>query len=52
MTNSIDLDQLAPEEASWSGFALFAKVWLIWDQLDQGSSADSAQVVVQVNGLH
>ena len=36
MTNSADQDQLASEEANWSGSALFVKVGYIQDQQDQG----------------
>ena len=36
MTNSADPDQLASEEANWSGSTLFAKAGYIQVQLDQG----------------
>ena len=36
MINSIDPDQLASEEANWSGSMLFAKAGYIWVQQDQG----------------
>ena len=36
MANSADPDQLASEEANWSGSTLFAKAGHIWDQQDQG----------------
>ena len=36
MTNSADPDQLASDEANWSGSALFAKAGYIWVQQDQG----------------
>ena len=32
MTNSADTDQMASEEAIWSGSTLFAKAGYIWDQ--------------------
>ena len=35
MTNSADPDQLASEEANWSGSTLFAKAWHIQVQQDQ-----------------
>ena len=36
MVNSADQDQLASEEANWSGSALFAKVGYIRVQQDKG----------------
>ena len=36
MTNSVDPDQLASEEANWPGSTLFAKVRHIRIQQDQG----------------
>ena len=36
MTNSADPDQLASEEANWSGSTLFAKAEHIQVQQDQG----------------
>ena len=36
MVNSADPDQLASEEANWSGSTLFAKTGHIWVQQDQG----------------
>ena len=36
MTNSVDPDQLASEEASWSGSTLFAMVGYIRVQQDKG----------------
>ena len=36
MPNSVDLDQLASEEANWSGSTLFAKTGLIQVQQEQG----------------
>ena len=36
MTNSLDPDLLASDEASWSGSKLFAKVEHIWVQQDKG----------------
>ena len=36
MTNSADPDQLASEEANWSGSPLFAQAGHIWAQQDQG----------------
>ena len=36
MTNSADPDQLASEEASWSGSTLFAKTGYIQVQQDKG----------------
>ena len=36
MTNSADPDQLASEEANWSGSSLLAKVGHIGVQQDQG----------------
>ena len=36
MTNSADPDQLASEEAKWSGSILFANVGYIWIQQDKG----------------
>ena len=36
MTNSADPDQLASEEANWSGSTLFAKAGHIRAQQDQG----------------
>ena len=36
MTNSAVPDQLASEEANWSGSALFAKTGYIWVQQDWG----------------
>ena len=36
MSNSVDPDQLAFEEVNWSGSTLFAKVWHIQVQQDQG----------------
>ena len=36
MANSADLDQLASEEANWSGSTLFAKAGYIQIQQDQG----------------
>ena len=35
MTNSADPDQLASEEANWSGSTLFAKAEHIWVQQDK-----------------
>ena len=35
MTNSVDPDQLASEEAKWSGSVLFAKAGYILVQQDQ-----------------
>ena len=37
MTNSIYPDQLASEEANWSGSTLFAKAGYIWVQQDYGN---------------
>ena len=37
MTNSVDPDQLASEEANCSDSLLFAKAGHIWAQQDQGS---------------
>ena len=36
MANSADPDQLASEEANWSGSLLFAKAGDIWAQQDKG----------------
>ena len=36
MTNSVDPDQLASEEANWSGSALFVKTGFIQVQQDKG----------------
>ena len=36
MTNSVDPDQLASEEANWSGSTLFAKEGYIQVQQDNG----------------
>ena len=36
MTNSVDPDQMASEEAIWSGSTLFAKAMLILVQQDKG----------------
>ena len=36
MTNSVDSDQLASEEANWSGSKLFAKTGYIQVQQDMG----------------
>ena len=36
MANSIDPDQLASEEANWSGSTLFAIADNIWAQQDKG----------------
>ena len=36
MENSADPDQLASEEANWSGSTLFAKIGHIRDQQDKG----------------
>ena len=36
MENSADPDQLASEEANWSGSPLFAKAGYIWVQQDKG----------------
>ena len=36
MANSADPDQLASEEASWSGSTLFAKAGQIWVQQEGG----------------
>ena len=36
MANSADPDQLASEEANWSGATLFAKAGYIWVQQDKG----------------
>ena len=36
MTNSVDPDQLASEEANWSWSTLFAKAEYIQGQLDLG----------------
>ena len=36
MANSADPDQLASEEANWSGSTLFAKAGYIRDQQDKG----------------
>ena len=36
MTNSADPDQLAAEEANWSGSALFTKAGYIWVQQGKG----------------
>ena len=38
MTNSADPDQLASEEANWSGSTLFAKAGYIRIQQDKGSA--------------
>ena len=38
MTNSEDPDQLASEEANWSGSTLFTKAWDIWFQQDKVSA--------------
>ena len=35
MQNSVDLDQLASEEANCSGSTLLAKLGYIWHQQDQ-----------------
>ena len=35
MTNSVDPDQLASEEADWSGSILLAKAGYIWVQQDK-----------------
>ena len=40
MANSADPDQLASEEANWSGSTLFAKAGSIWAQQDKGKSAE------------
>ena len=36
MTNSVDPDQLASEEANWSGSTLLAYAGYIWVQQDKG----------------
>ena len=36
MANGADPDQLASEEAIWSGSTLFAKAEHIWDQQEKG----------------
>ena len=36
MKNGADPDQLASEEANWSGSTLFATTGYIWVQQDQG----------------
>ena len=36
MTNSVDPDQLASEEANWSGSTLFAETGYIRAQQDKG----------------
>ena len=36
MANSADPDQLASEEANWSGSTMFAKAEYIWAQQDKG----------------
>ena len=36
MTNSAAPDQLASEEANWSGSTRFAKTGYIWAQQDKG----------------
>ena len=36
MTNSADPDQLASEEANWSGYALFAMAGHNWIQQEKG----------------
>ena len=36
MTYSANPDQLASEEANWSGSTLFSKAGLIWVEQDQG----------------
>ena len=36
MTNSADPDQLASEEANWSGTTLLAKAGHIWVKQDKG----------------
>ena len=36
MTNSVNPDQMASEEAIWSGSTLFAKAGFIWAQQDKG----------------
>ena len=33
--NSVDLDQLASEEANWSGSTLFVIMWICINNLDQ-----------------
>ena len=33
--NSVDPDQLASEEANWSGSALFAIMWICINNMDQ-----------------
>ena len=35
LANSEDPDQLASEEANWSGSALFAIMWIYINKLDQ-----------------
>ena len=40
MTNSVDPDHLASEEANWSGSTLFAKAGYIWVQQDQGEEVN------------
>ena len=35
MANSVDPDQLASEEANWSGSTLFTKAGRIWVQQDK-----------------
>ena len=41
MTNRSDQDQLASEEADWSGSTLFQKAGYIWVQQEQGLYADT-----------
>ena len=52
MTNSVDPDQLASEEANWSGSTLFAKTGQIRVQQDQGyySTTYSIVFIGLVNG--
>ena len=40
MANSADPDELASEEANWSGSTLFAKAGYIWVQQDKGTILD------------
>ena len=53
MTNSADPDQLASEEANWSGSALFAKTghvvlskWRV--SIDMGTSCHGGLIIVSI----
>ena len=47
MANSTDPDQLASEEANWSGSTLFAKAGYIWVQHDKAAFTQSERAMTE-----